>query len=112
MARSLEELIEAEAASAAAAEGVAATATRRPAAWRALLRSPLTLAGLVLAAVLVILAVCAPLFTPYNPIAMDLGHRLLAPSLAHPFGTDDGGRDLFSRVLYGARLSLGAAVTV
>ncbi len=85
---------------------------RRPGAWRRLLRSPLTVVGLIVVAILVILAVFAPLFTPDNPTAMDLGHRLMPPGPGHPFGTDDGGRDMFSRVLYGARLSLSAAVTV
>jgi len=80
--------------------------------WTAVWRSPLMLLGIVLLALLLVLAIFAPLIARYNPTAMDLGHRLLAPSLSHPFGTDDGGRDLFSRVLYGARLSLSAAAVV
>ncbi|MDB5056946.1 MAG: inner rane transporter permease protein yddQ [Chloroflexi bacterium] len=80
--------------------------------WAAIRRNPLMLVGVVLLAGLLVLAIFAPLIARYDPTAMDLGHRLLGPSLSHPFGTDDGGRDLFSRVLYGARLSLGAAAVV
>ncbi len=59
--------------------------------------------------VLVLLvAVIAPgLLTHRSPYAIDLEHTLLPPSLSHPFGTDDAGRDLYTRVVYGARLSLG-----
>jgi peptide/nickel transport system permease protein len=111
MARSLEEMIAIEAATPGTSETTIVRG-RWSSARRALLRSPLALCGAVLVAILLFLAIFAPLLTPYNPTAMDLGHRLLAPSLAHPFGTDDGGRDILSRVLYGARLSLGAAATV
>ncbi len=109
MARSMAELIAAEE---AAATPDVTVISRRPSAWRALLRSPLAALGLAMVAILVLLAIGAPLFTRYDPTSMDLGHRLLSPNLTHLFGTDDGGRDLFSRVLYGARLSLGAAATV
>lgn len=59
--------------------------------------------------VLVLLAaVIAPaLLTHRSPAAVDLEHTLLPPSLSHPFGTDDAGRDLYTRVVYGARESLG-----
>jgi peptide/nickel transport system permease protein len=53
---------------------------------------------------LVLLAIIGPAIAPYNPIASSLSSRLLAPSVQHPFGTDDLGRDVLSRVLYGARL--------
>jgi peptide/nickel transport system permease protein len=53
---------------------------------------------------LVLLAAIGPAIAPYNPIASSLSSRLLAPSVQHPFGTDDLGRDVLSRVLYGARL--------
>lgn len=74
-----------------------------------------TRVGLVLVTVLLLGAVFAPLLTPYDPTAqLDLeSGQLQAPSLAHPFGTDFWSRDLFSRVLYGARVSLVvAALTV
>src|SRR5688500_16709920 len=64
---------------------------------------------------LVILAAAfAPLLTPYDPTFLDPGVRLQGPSLDHPLGTDDRGRDIFSRVIYGGRVSLmiGVSVTV
>ncbi len=51
-------------------------------------------------------AILAPIITPYSPITMNLKMRLHVPSLAHWFGTDDMGRDVLTRVLYGARVSL------
>ncbi len=71
----------------------------------------LIVGGLILSAVL------APLLAPYAMDALDLANRRAAPSLAHWFGTDELGRDLFTRVLYGARVSLAiglvsAAVSV
>ena len=49
---------------------------------------------------------------PHNPITLAMSDRLKPPSLAHPFGTDEGGRDVFSRVVYGARYSLGVAILI
>src|SRR5258708_32444290 len=67
----------------------------------------------VLAATLVLVALIGPYISPYNPTALGRsGSELQAPSLAHPFGTDQVGRDLFSRVLSGARISLGVAAAV
>jgi peptide/nickel transport system permease protein len=51
-------------------------------------------------------ALLAPWLSPYDPLAQDLERRLQPPSPAHPLGTDDFGRDLLSRVMYGARISL------
>jgi peptide/nickel transport system permease protein len=57
---------------------------------------------------LLLVAVIAPsVLTHRSPTAIDLEHTLLPPSLSHPFGTDDAGRDLYTRVVYGARESLG-----
>jgi len=56
--------------------------------------------------ILIALAVAAPFVSPYGPDALDLANRRGAPSWAHPFGTDELGRDLLTRVLYGARISL------
>jgi peptide/nickel transport system permease protein len=67
------------------------------------------LAAVVLA-VLASAAAGAPQLTPYAPDAIDLATRRAPPSLAHPFGTDEIGRDLFTRVLYGARVSLAVAL--
>ncbi|MEP6778247.1 MAG: ABC transporter permease [Gemmatimonadaceae bacterium] len=56
--------------------------------------------------VLIAIAVFAPLLTPYANDALDLAHRRAAPSLTHLFGTDELGRDLLTRVMFGARVSL------
>jgi peptide/nickel transport system permease protein len=72
--------------------------------------SPRLLVGGGLVAGLLLVALTAPLLTPYDPIAADVSQGLLPPSLAHPLGTDDQGRDVLSRVLYGSRISLSVAV--
>ena len=64
------------------------------------------LVGLVIVAVVAVAAISAPLLTPYDPAAQKLLDALQAPSRAHPLGTDEFGRDLLSRVIYGARASL------
>lgn len=60
----------------------------------------------VLIVLMVLAAVLAPILTPYDENSMDLLHRLSAPSAAHLLGTDEGGRDELTRLLYGARVSL------
>ena len=66
-------------------------------------------AGAVLGA-LILLAVIAPIVSPYAVDALDLAHRRAAPSLVHWFGTDELGRDLLTRVLFGARVSLAVGI--
>jgi len=80
--------------------------------WRALRRSPLTLAGLILVALFVLIALTAPWLALQDPLAQDLAHRLTGPSPSHPFGLDSLGRDVYSRVLYGARISVVTGVAV
>ena len=74
--------------------------------WLAYKSHPLGMVGLGLIALLVFTAAAAPLLTGYDPIAQDMQQRLLPPSAAHWFGTDNFGRDVFSRVVYGARTTL------
>ncbi len=62
--------------------------------------------GLIVVLLVIVLAVLAPLLTRYDPLALDTVNRLKPCSAAHPFGTDTMGRDVFTRVLYGARISL------
>jgi peptide/nickel transport system permease protein len=61
---------------------------------------------------LVVLAIAAPLLTPMDPMRMDPLNRLQRPSSVHPFGTDSSGRDVFSMVIYGARISLVVGLLV
>jgi ABC-type dipeptide/oligopeptide/nickel transport system permease subunit len=81
-------------------------------AWSRLLRNRLAVAGLVMVLVLVFAAAFGPMLTPYDFLSQNLEARNLAPSLSHWFGTDDLGRDVFSRVLYGTRTALIVAVVV
>ncbi|HEX8069710.1 MAG TPA: ABC transporter permease [Pyrinomonadaceae bacterium] len=68
--------------------------------------------GLVFVALLVVVALFAPLIATYDVGATDLANRLMPPSSAHWLGTDATGRDVFSRVVYGARISLRVGVVV
>src|SRR5690348_8869408 len=79
---------------------------------RRIVSQPLAAVGLLLAVLFAVMAVGAPWLAPANPAAIDLTHRLAAPSAAHWFGTDQLGRDILSRIIYGARLSLTVAVSV
>jgi peptide/nickel transport system permease protein len=79
---------------------------------RQLMSNSLSAAGLVVLALFVIAAAAAPLIAPYDPEAFDGGAKFLAPSAQHLFGTDDVGRDIFSRVIFGTRYSLTAAVAI
>jgi ABC-type dipeptide/oligopeptide/nickel transport system permease subunit len=75
---------------------------------RRIMRKPSSRAALVIFVVIVLIGVLAPLIAPYDPAAQPdiVGLKSLPPSLAHPFGTDPYSRDVLSRVMYGARLSL------
>jgi peptide/nickel transport system permease protein len=68
--------------------------------------------GVVLVAFVILMAIFGPYVAPQNPAAIHLGDILAPPSAAHPFGTDEVGRDLLSRVLAGARYTVTAAVIV
>src|SRR5438046_1023417 len=80
---------------------------------RRFMRHHLAVAGIVVLLLLALSALLAPLVAPYNPDALATAHKLEGPTAAHWFGTDDVGRDIFSRVLYGGRISLviGLAAT-
>jgi peptide/nickel transport system permease protein len=75
-------------------------------------RQPLAAVGILLLTAFVLGGLAAPWLAPHNPSAIDLLHRLESPSAAHWAGTDELGRDTFSRLLWGARLSLAVSVSV
>ncbi|MCR8642732.1 ABC transporter permease [Paenibacillus sp. N1-5-1-14] len=75
-------------------------------AWRGLRRNKLAMIGAVIIVFFVLIALLAPLLTNYDHTTPVLEDRLLPPSSTHWFGTDDLGRDLFARIVYGARTSL------
>lgn len=79
-------------------------------AWRRLLRRRGAVFGLAVIVLFVMIAVFAPLLTPYDPTQQSWTSIRKPPSLQHWFGTDESGRDLFSRVIFGARASLLAGV--
>ena len=66
----------------------------------------LTFISLVLIILLIFIAIFAPIIAPYNPYAQNLKDRLLSPDFIHILGTDELGRDVFSRLIYGMRISL------
>ena len=77
---------------------------------RQLAKNKAAVVGLIIFVIEVIVAVFAPLLAPYDYTAMDMMNCFATPSLAHPFGCDDMGRDIFSRVLIGARYSISSGV--
>lgn len=95
-----------------AAEQMAA----RPSLWKEraeiLLRNRLTLAGFLIVGAMSLIGLLAPFLAPYDPNLMDMPARLGAPSAAHLFGTDEMGRDILSRVMYGARISIVVGVVI
>ena len=72
----------------------------------------LNLVGVVIVVLLAVAAIAGPALTPVSPTETRLDERLEAPSPSHPLGTDQLGRDVLTRLLYGARISLGIAVAV
>jgi len=79
-------------------------------ALRRLFRNKLAIIGMVILGLFVFCALFAPWIAPYDPIAQDVTKRREPPSWEHPFGLDEVGRDLLSRVIYGARVSLYVGV--
>ena len=78
--------------------------------WHRTRQNRLSVVGLALIAGFLLLAFAAPLLAPADPMAQALYNRLSPPTLEHPFGTDDFGRDILSRVIYGARISLRVGI--
>jgi peptide/nickel transport system permease protein len=96
-----------------------APASRTQAAWGRRYRlwcdfraNPLAMSGLIIAVVLVVMSMLAPLLATYAPSAQDLANRLATPSATHWLGTDELGRDVYSRLLYGGRITLGMVLAV
>lgn len=80
--------------------------------WYQVKRSPLTLGGGAVVLIVLFLVIFAPVFATHDPNAIDLRARLAAPSWEHFFGTDEVGRDLYSRILYGGRQSVAVGFFV
>jgi ABC-type dipeptide/oligopeptide/nickel transport systems, permease components len=73
---------------------------------RVFARNKAAVGGVLILAVFTFVAIAAPILTPYNPVTENLGSVFQSPSWAHPFGTDDLGRDMLSRIMYGGRYTL------
>ena len=94
-------------------------ASRRQASWGRWYRlwlqfraNKLAMAGLIVATLLIVLAALAPVLATHDPGVQDLGNRLARPLSQHWLGTDELGRDVYSRLLYGGRITLGMVVAV
>lgn len=74
--------------------------------WTKFSAHPLGVVGLLIILALILMAIFAPVLTSYSPIAQNMAQRLLPPSAQHWLGTDNFGRDLFSRIVYGARTTI------
>ncbi|MCO5091233.1 ABC transporter permease [Bosea sp. (in: a-proteobacteria)] len=81
-------------------------------AWLAFRRNRLAMAGLIVVVLLLLMALLAPWLATHDPDQQNLGLRLARPSAAHWLGTDELGRDLWSRLVFGARITLGMVVAV
>lgn len=81
-------------------------------AMRRLMANKLALAGLIVVLLVILIAIIGPMITPYDFLSQDLNLRNKPPSAAHWFGTDDLGRDVLSRVIYGARTAVIVAISV
>lgn len=87
-------------------EAASVTAPRRRAGLRRLLSRRIAVVGGVLIIVIALVGLAAPLLTPYDPNGLQISNRLKPPSSTHPFGTDNFGRDVWARTVFGTRLSL------
>jgi ABC-type dipeptide/oligopeptide/nickel transport system permease subunit len=74
--------------------------------WNKFKKRKINFVALAIIVLLVIIAIFAPNFSPYEPLAQDYENILLPPSRSHIFGTDNLGRDIFSRVIYGSRITV------
>ncbi|MET0172005.1 MAG: ABC transporter permease [Agrobacterium vaccinii] len=80
--------------------------------WEKLSREPVGLCGFLVLLVLILVAVFAPLIAPYDPAVQNLQAAFQPPSFSHLVGTDEFGRDIFSRLVYGARITLSTILSV
>ncbi len=85
---------------------------RRYRLWLQFRSNPLAMAGLIVALFLIVVSLAAPLLTNQDPGVQDLANRLARPSARHWLGTDELGRDIYSRILFGGRVTLGMVVAI
>ena len=80
--------------------------------WYKLKQNKMTLVGIAILLSIVLLSIIVPILSPYEPNKVDLVNKFQAPSASHWFGTDEVGRDIFTRIFYGAILSLGLGILI
>ncbi|RXT06529.1 ABC transporter permease [Ammoniphilus sp. CFH 90114] len=80
--------------------------------WYKLKSNKMTLVGMGILGFIVLISLLAPLLSPYDPTKINIAERFQPPSSSHWFGTDEVGRDILTRILYGAQLSLGIGAAV
>jgi peptide/nickel transport system permease protein len=80
--------------------------------FRLLRRNPLVLIGLLVVVLWVVISLLSPIIAPADPLKQNVSGRLQAPNSTYPFGSDELGRDMFSRVLYGGRITIPAGIMV
>ncbi|MBN8906544.1 MAG: D,D-dipeptide ABC transporter permease, partial [Rhodospirillales bacterium] len=85
---------------------------RRYRGWLQFRGNGLAMVGLITVIVMIVASLAAPLLAFQDPSTQDLAGRLAPPSAAHWFGTDELGRDIYARILYGGRVTLGMVVAV
>lgn len=95
---------------AAGLAALSATERKQRTWWQMLLKQRLALTGMIIIGFFLLMAIFGPLFAPYSPTEMAPSASRQAPSAAHWFGTDEFGRDIFTRLLYGARISFQVGV--
>ena len=91
---------------------VQAAWVRRYRGWLQFRTNGLAMVGLVTVLIMILASLAAPLLAWQDPSAQNLAGRLAPPSFAHWFGTDELGRDIYARILYGGRITLGMVVAV
>lgn len=79
-------------------------------AWRRFKKNKIACFWLCIIFVLTIVAIFAPFFAPYDPYLQDVANKFVKPCWAHPLGTDNFGRDILSRIIYGSRISLSVGI--
>lgn len=80
--------------------------------WYKLKQNKMTLVGLAILLLIILLAIVVPFLSPYDPNKINLANKFQSPSASHWFGTDEVGRDIFTRIFYGASLSLGLGILI
>ena len=78
--------------------------------YKSLSKNKAALAGLIIVIFFILMALLAPVIAPYDPVKMEPANKLQTPSAEHWLGTDDKGRDILSRIMYGARISLTVGI--